>query len=211
MKDFYKILEIDSSASLNEIKKSYRRLALQFHPDRNFDNKLNEKKIIDIIEAYKTLSNEKLRKKYDLIYRNKIISTQPITPYVFLKKIQDIRKFIYDKGANKVSKNALYNCLEKLLSDKNIKFLHLNGTHNILKQIIVEVSRYINFLQDIDKDKIIIKLYKLTGGNDEMIILVKETIKQNENKYNFVNSIISKLTYKLKKMFNYLYKFRIPI
>ncbi|MCT6868853.1 MAG: DnaJ domain-containing protein [Apibacter sp.] len=211
MKDFYKILEIDSSASLNEIKKSYRRLALQFHPDRNFDNKLNEKKIIDIIEAYKTLSNEKLRKKYDLIYRNKIISTQPITPYVFLKKIQDIRKFIYDKGANKVSKNALYNCLEKLLSDKNIKFLHLNGTHNILKQIIVEVSRYINFLQDIDKDKIIIKLYKLTGGNDEMIILVKETIKQNENKYNFINSIISKLTYKLKKMFNYLYKFRIPI
>lgn len=211
MKDFYKILEIDSSASLNEIKKSYRRLALQFHPDRNFDNKLNEKKIIDIIEAYKTLSNEKLRKKYDLIYRNKIISTQPITPYVFLKKIQDIRKFIYDKGANKVSKNALYNCLEKLLSDKNIKFLHLNGTHNILKQIIVEVSKCINFLQDIDKDKIIIKLYKLTGGNDEMIILVKETIKQNENKYNFVNSIISKLTYKLKKMFNYLYKFRIPI
>lgn len=66
----------------------------------------------------------------------------------------------------------------------------------------MEVSRCINFLQDIDKDKIIIKLNKLTVGNDKMIIYVKETIKQNENKYNFVNSIISKLTYKLKKMFN---------
>lgn len=48
MKDFYTILEVDPTASHKEIKKSYRRLALKYHPDRNLNNKDNEKLFIDI-------------------------------------------------------------------------------------------------------------------------------------------------------------------
>lgn len=62
MKDYYKILEVEEKASPDEIKKSYRRLAAQYHPDRNPDG---EEKFKEIAEAYETLSNPEKKEKYD--------------------------------------------------------------------------------------------------------------------------------------------------
>lgn len=62
MKDYYKILEVEEKASLDEIKKSYRRLAAQYHPDRNPDG---EEKFKEIAEAYETLGNPEKKEKYD--------------------------------------------------------------------------------------------------------------------------------------------------
>lgn len=201
MKDFYTILEVDPTASHKEIKKSYRRLALKYHPDRNLNNKDNEKLFIDINEAYHILSNEEFRKNYDVRYRKKISSySQPITPYIFLKKFQDIRKFIYDRGINKISKNALYSGLEKLLSDENINFLLLKSDKEVRKQIIIENLKCIKFLSSLDKEKIIIKLLKLADNDHSLVALISFSTNQTENKY-FFTSIFSKFTYKIKQMF----------
>lgn len=201
MKDFYTILEVDPTASHKEIKKSYRRLALKYHPDRNLNNKDNEKLFIDINEAYHILSNEEFRKNYDVRYRKKISSySQPITTYIFLKKFQDIRKFIYDRGINKISKNALYLGLEKLLSDENINFLLLKSDKEVRKQIIIENLKCIKFLSSLDKEKIIIKLLKLADNDHNLVALISFSTNQTENKY-FFTSIFSKFTYKIKQMF----------
>ena len=64
-KDFYTLLEVDRSASLADIKKAYRKLAMQYHPDRNPDNKEAEAKFKEITEAYDVLSDEQKRKQYD--------------------------------------------------------------------------------------------------------------------------------------------------
>src|SRR5574343_1968656 len=64
--DFYKLLEVDRNASEAEIKKSYRRMAMKFHPDRNKDNPEEaEKKFKLIKEAYEILSDPKKRSAYD--------------------------------------------------------------------------------------------------------------------------------------------------
>lgn len=65
-KDYYKILGISKSASDEEIKKAYRKLAMKYHPDRNKDDKVAEGKFKDISEAYAVLSNKEKRQQYDM-------------------------------------------------------------------------------------------------------------------------------------------------
>ncbi len=65
MKDYYQILEISPDATENEIRKSYRRLAMQYHPDRNPDNPDTEEKFKGIAEAYGVLTDPVKRQQYD--------------------------------------------------------------------------------------------------------------------------------------------------
>jgi curved DNA-binding protein len=64
-KDYYKILGVDRKASGQEIKKSYRKLAMKYHPDRNPGNKQAEETFKDINEAYQVLSDSDKRARYD--------------------------------------------------------------------------------------------------------------------------------------------------
>jgi len=64
----YDILEVNRNASLEDIKKSYKKLAVQFHPDKNKDNKEEaELKFKEISNAYSILSNSETRHKYDML------------------------------------------------------------------------------------------------------------------------------------------------
>jgi len=65
-KDYYKILGTTRSASKEEIKKAYRKLALKYHPDRNKDDKGAESKFKEISEAYAVLSDSEKKKQYDM-------------------------------------------------------------------------------------------------------------------------------------------------
>lgn len=65
MKDYYKILDIQVTATKDEIKKVFRTLAKKYHPDKNKDDENALRKFQDINEAYQVLSNEDSRKEYD--------------------------------------------------------------------------------------------------------------------------------------------------
>ena len=64
-KDYYKILGVDRKASDDEIRKAYRKLAKQYHPDYNPNNKQAEDRFKEINEAYEVLSDSKKRSHYD--------------------------------------------------------------------------------------------------------------------------------------------------
>ena len=65
-KDYYEVLGVEKTATADEIKKAYRKLAKKYHPDANSDNKEEaEKKFKEIAEAYEVLSDEGKRKQYD--------------------------------------------------------------------------------------------------------------------------------------------------
>jgi len=64
-RDYYEILEISKSASAEEIKKAYRKLAIKYHPDKNPDNPEAEEKFKEAAEAYEVLSTPEKRQRYD--------------------------------------------------------------------------------------------------------------------------------------------------
>ncbi|VAV85317.1 DnaJ-class molecular chaperone CbpA [hydrothermal vent metagenome] len=63
--DYYKVLGLTKSASLNDVKKAYRKLARKHHPDVNPNDKISEEKFKQINEANEVLSDPEKRKKYD--------------------------------------------------------------------------------------------------------------------------------------------------
>jgi len=69
-KDYYKVLGVSKSATQDEIKKAYRKLAIKFHPDKNKGNKQAEEKFKEIAEANDVLSDPEKRKKYDELGSN---------------------------------------------------------------------------------------------------------------------------------------------
>lgn len=64
-RDYYEVLEVSKTASADEIKKSYRKKALEFHPDRNPGDKSAEDKFKEAAEAYDVLSDQEKRARYD--------------------------------------------------------------------------------------------------------------------------------------------------
>lgn len=65
MADYYKVLDVERGANTDDIKKSYRKLALKYHPDRNKGDKAAEEKFKEISEAYAVLSDDAKRRQYD--------------------------------------------------------------------------------------------------------------------------------------------------
>lgn len=64
-RDYYEVLGVSNSASAAEIKSAYRKLAMQYHPDRNPDDKSAEDKFKEASEAYEVLSDSEKRARYD--------------------------------------------------------------------------------------------------------------------------------------------------
>ena len=77
--NFYEILEVPETSSIDEIKKSYRRLSMMYHPDKNKNNPDATSKFQKISEAYETLGDSEKKKEYDMMKNNpfiKLMSSQ---------------------------------------------------------------------------------------------------------------------------------------
>lgn len=64
-RDYYEVLEVSKTATVEEIKKAYRKKAIQYHPDKNPDDAVAEEKFKEAAEAYEVLSDQNKRARYD--------------------------------------------------------------------------------------------------------------------------------------------------
>jgi len=77
MKNYYLLMGVEREATGEEIKKAYRKLAMEYHPDRNRENPDCEERLKEINEAYMVLGDEGKRRQYDLFMQ------QPFSRQVF--------------------------------------------------------------------------------------------------------------------------------
>ena len=72
-KDYYKILGLDTNrVTMSQIKVAYREQAKKFHPDVNISNRKNEEIFKDVNEAYRVLSNQSSKRKYDRMWNHNV-------------------------------------------------------------------------------------------------------------------------------------------
>ena len=125
-KDYYKILGVSKTADEKEIKKAYRQLARQYHPDKNQGDKASEDKFKDVNEAYEVLSDPEKRQKYDRFgaqweqvgqggswgdRNGRQTYTQTITPEEF--------EAIFGQGARAGGNSGFSSFFESLFGDLN--------------------------------------------------------------------------------------------
>jgi molecular chaperone DnaJ len=126
MENLYEILGINENASSDEIKKSYRKLAMEHHPDKGGD----EEKFKKISEAYETLSDENKRNQYDNQRRNPFGTNSSIFDEFFNQFHTQRKTSVPDKIIDlEISVLDSYNSVEKtIIYDVNDKCGNCNGS-----------------------------------------------------------------------------------
>jgi curved DNA-binding protein CbpA len=141
IKDYYKILELEPSASLKDIKSAYRRLAHQYHPDKNGNDLYASSQFEVIKEAYEVLSHP-AKKEYYLQQRwyNQSMGIKRtetvVTPVTVLKQILDLHRYISTLDVHRMDKEGLYDYICRVLSDETIQKINAFNEQSINKSIV---------------------------------------------------------------------------
>jgi curved DNA-binding protein len=169
-KDYYKILDISKDAETVEIKKAYRRLAKEMHPDLNPDNEQSEERFKEIAEAYDVLSDPDKRSQYDYFIK---YGTAP--PNTHFKAYRERRDDIFQPVFS-----AFFNDLFKKQKQKAAKkFMKGNDRKGKLTINLDEVAKGSSRILNTGDEKIRIKIWP--GIENRRIIKIKE--KGYKSKY----------------------------
>lgn len=130
-KDYYKILGVPRNATINDIKSSYRKLVMKYHPDVS-RTKDTEDMFKLINEAYTILSNPTLREKYDKKLEETQLFSYDLSPVV--KVVDNIKKSI------KVFVDSIQRVFEEISKDKNLNKL---TNEEILQRLFFSENEYV--------------------------------------------------------------------
>lgn len=187
IKDYYAILEIETSATLPEIKKNYRRLAQQYHPDKAHNDPYASAQFTEIKEAYEVLTNP-AKKEYYLQQRwydqsiGKRKKQDVITPVTVLKQALELEKYVSALDIFRMDKEGLQQYILGLLPDDTIEKLHTFNELGTMRQIISILIKAMRPLPKIYTTKITGQLLKLAGTDMTSSQEVKLFVEKTERK-----------------------------
>lgn len=200
LKDYYKILELRPGAPIADIKKSFRRLALLYHPDKNFGSNVHEAKFKEIKEAYEVLSDAKQRQEYNTRRREQSQTEKKKTyrqpnAHSILGQAIEFRKRITALDPERMNKRALYHHIQQLLAIQNILILRHNNDPALNKHFIDEILSCSRFLLFPQVEKICLQLTELAGTDNETYRKIYHFSKQSRihtywSRYKFMAAVI---------------------
>jgi hypothetical protein len=153
LKDYYKTLNISPTAGVDEIRKSFRRLALQYHPDKNNNDQYKEAFFKEVREAYEVLSDPKSREEYN--YKRWYTRTlgrqykeEPITPVAVLAEVKKLSDYVFSVNDLQIDHDVLSKRIRELLSDNRVDILLQFGdlpTNRKIVRTVLECMRPLPF------------------------------------------------------------------
>jgi molecular chaperone DnaJ len=187
IKDYYQILQVPPSATLPEIKKSFRKLAQQYHPDKNNNDPYNTARFYSIKEAYEVLTNP-LKKQYYLQQRwyHQHAGTRktqtPVTPVSVLKQSLELERYISRMNPYRLDKEGLTNHILQLISDEAIEQLQPFDEKDISGKITSVLLKTCIPLHTLQVQQVCTQLQKLTKGQEQLSIDISQFMFQHHKK-----------------------------
>lgn len=167
-KDYYKILGVNRNATAEEIKKAYRKLAIEHHPDKNPNYKQAEERFKQIIEAYQILSDPNKRRRYDLLGANWEQFTPPSFDAV---SVQDIFNNIRD-GVRGIGENFT-SFMRDVLGDSVFGTAQEGDKEHTLELSISLEEAYQGAEKTIDVFNEILRIKLKAGITDNQVLRLK--------------------------------------
>ena len=185
LKDYYKILEVTPVATLPEIKKSFRRLALKYHPDKNEGNALTEALFKEIQEAWEVLSDPKQREEYNYKrwYNRSIgeaFTQRPLTPSEILAACKKLKDYVISMNIFQVDYDALSFQVRQLLNDSNTAILQQFNDIQTNREINKTLLKAAAPLPSEYLQPITLLLIKLAGNDEAMLSEIRHAIQQKK-------------------------------
>lgn len=178
LKDYYKILRVHPTNSETVIKKAFRQLALQFHPDKNPGNLIAEAHFKEIQEAYEVLIDPVQREEYNYKrWYNRSIgkkyTAKALTPTAILDECKKINNYLASVNIFQLDYLSLNHHIHDLLSEETIALLRqyndISANKNIVRELLTSAHR----LPLVYAEPIAEKLNTVTGVDEGL----KETIR----------------------------------
>lgn len=163
-KNYYQILRVLPNATTAEIKKSYRQLAMEFHPDRNTSIRASEQFTL-IKEAYAILSDPKQRKRYDATRFHESVQTTRIatTPEEVRWMSEELVKRIKNVNPERINRDKLVIDLEAILSVYHTQLLEKWKDQKQNELLIQDILFCLKNVDQSDCLRMIHTLYSLDG------------------------------------------------
>ncbi len=196
-KDYYQILGVSYTASAKEIKSSFRKLALKYHPDKAGANTLAEAKFKEIKEAYTVLTDARKKREFDLengaYYKNQ--TERNVTPKTILQALQQLNARLEKTDQLRINKDVLYQKVQAHLSGYNLVVLKEQDDLLINRKILHEVLSVCRLLTYAQVQPIIASMRTIVLWEGEMQTMLDTFLinkKRNSvwEKYKLVCAIV---------------------
>lgn len=188
VKDYYKILELPTTASLPEIKRSFRRLAQQYHPDKNNGSHMATARFREIQEAYKVLSDPKQREAYHyqrwyVRSTSKPFDKAPLTPNSILQECRLLQKYVASMNAFHIRFDAVSLHIRELLTANAIGILRETNDAVINREIIQSVLQSAQPLPKKYFMPIIALLLQLSGNDTVAQTAIEQALLNKKQRH----------------------------
>ena len=138
-KDYYKILEVHPSCNMEEIKKAYRKLAFQYHPDTNNNSSIYVEKFKEIKAAYEVLIDPEKRKKYHYEFHFENYQKETVHINEILIKAMQLKTFVQGNNYFKIDYDLIEQYLNTLLTNQHIQIMQRSDDVLVKDKIIAAI------------------------------------------------------------------------
>ncbi|RYG06586.1 MAG: J domain-containing protein [Chitinophagaceae bacterium] len=187
LKDYYKILDIPPAADEQLVKKAFRSLAQQYHPDKTNGDKIKEAMYREVQEAYDVLSDKKSREEYNhkrwyTKSLGKSFSEQAVTPAMILTESKRLADFVRSTNTSHLDFDLLSFSTRKIISNENLALLKQAGEKEMNRAIANNIFSATTPLPAKFLEPILDSMKIIDAGDGQLEKLADELIRKRVSK-----------------------------